>query len=148
MKNWFYFGCLVAAFALWTGCKTAKGPGVTFNDLTGEWNVIEMNGKSLNPAETHQTVRLDMAQRTLSGNAGCNRMMGKMEYNDYQPHILKFVQIATTRMACPDMSGEQELLDTLNKVVRFEAEGEGRPVERVALYGIDNTKLLVLQRQE
>ena len=45
------------------------------------------------------------------------------------------------------MSGERELLEALDKVVRFEAEGDTKPVDKIALYGIDNTKLMVLEKK-
>ena len=50
-------------------------------------------------------------------------------------------------MACPDMGGERELLQALDKVVRFEAEGDVRPVNKIALYGTDNTKLMVIEKK-
>ena len=50
-------------------------------------------------------------------------------------------------MACPDMSGERELLEALNKVVRFEAQGEAAPVTEIALFGTNNDKLLVIKKQ-
>ena len=90
----------------------------------------------------------DVARQGLSGNAGCNRLMGKIEYNDAYRNIIKFPQVATTRMACPDMSGERELLEALNKVVRFEAQGEAAPVTEIALFGTNNDKLLVIKKQK
>ena len=45
----------------------------SFSDLDGEWGVVEMNGKTLNPEETHQVLVFDVARQGLSGNAGCNR---------------------------------------------------------------------------
>ena len=38
------------------------------------------------------------------------------------------------------MSGERELLEALNKVVRFEAQGEAAPVTEIALFGTNNDK--------
>ena len=74
-------------------------------------------------------------------------MMGKIEYSDSRKHIIKFPQVATTRMACPDMSGERELLQVLDKVVRFEAEGEVKPVDRIVFYGTDNARLMIIERK-
>ena len=74
-------------------------------------------------------------------------MMGQIEYSDFHKNIIKFPQVATTRMACPDMSGERELLQALDKVVRFEAEGDTKPVDKIAFYGTDNTKLMVIEKK-
>ena len=46
-----------------------------------------------------------------------------------------------------DISSQEELLQALDKVVRFEAEGDVRPVNKIALYGTDNTKLMVIEKK-
>ena len=93
--------CLAAlSIGIFASCKTKKGVEATFSDLDGSWNIVELNGKVLNPAETN-----------------------------------------------PDMSGERELLQALDKVVRFDAEGEVKPVNKIALYGTDNTKLMVIEKK-
>ena len=115
-KGLFYICLLLVGVGLFAGCKSKKAVVASFSDLDGEWGVVEMNGKTLNPEETHQVLVFDVARQGLSGNAGCNRLMGKIEYNDAYKNIIKFPQVATTRMACPDMSGERELLEALNKV--------------------------------
>ena len=145
-KGLFYICLLLVGVGLFAGCKSKKAVVASFSDLDGEWGVVEMNGKTLNPEETHQVLVFDVARQGLSGNAGCNRLMGKIEYNDAYRNIIKFPQVATTRMACPDMSGERELLEALNKVVRFEAQGEAAPVTEISFVsGPIMTKLLVIK---
>ena len=46
-----------------------------------------------------------------------------------------------------DISSQEELLQALDKVVRFEAEGDVKPVNKIALYGTDNTKLMVIEKK-
>ena len=129
--------CLAAlSIGILASCKAKKGVEATFSDLDGSWNIVELNGKVLNPAETNQVIEFDVARHSLSGRAGCNRMMGQIEYSDSRKNIIKFPQVATTRMACPDMSGE-----------RFDAVGEVKPVNKIALYGTDNTKLMVIEKK-
>ena len=147
MKRCLYLCLAVLSIGIFTSCKTKKEMEATFSDMDGSWNIIELNGKALEPAETNQLIELDMARRILSGRAGCNRMMGQVEYNDSHKNIIKFPQIATTRMACSNMDAERELLQALDKVVRFEAEGNVRPVNKIALYGTDNTKLMVIEKR-
>lgn len=148
MRKVFYFFLLLLSVGILAGCKTPKTPTASFADLNGEWVVVKINGQRVDSGQPHQVVNLNVADRTLSGNAGCNRMMGKIEYNEHQPHIIKFPNIATTRMACqaPDMQREKELLEAMNKVVRFAAVGEYRPIRRIALYGTDNTLQVMLER--
>ena len=138
-KGLFYICLLLVGVGLFAGCKSKKAVVASFSDLDGEWGVVEMNGKTLNPEETHQVLVFDVARQGLSGNAGCNRLMGKIEYNDAYKNIIKFPQVATT---------ERELLEALNKVVRFEAQGEAAPVTEIALFGTNNDKLLVIKKQK
>ena len=125
MKKYIYLCLVVLSFGIFVSCKTKKAVEAAFSDLDGSWNIVELNGKTLNPTETNQVIEFDVAHK----------------------NIIKFPQVATTRMACPDMSGERELLLALDKVVRFEAEGDAKPVNKIALYGTDNTKLMVIEKK-
>lgn len=147
MKKYLYVCLALLGIVLLASCKSKKGVEATFSDLDGSWNIVELNGQGLNPAETNQFVEFDMVRQTLSGKTGCNRMMGKIEYSDSHKRIVKFLQIVTTRMACPNMEGERDLLQALDKVVRFEAEGEVAPIRKIAFYGTDNTKLMVIEKR-
>ena len=44
------------------------------------------------------------------------------------------------------MQNEKELLKTLDRIVRFEAATEIKPINAIAFYGIDNTKYLLLEK--
>lgn len=147
MRKYFYL-CMVVLLAgcLWS-CKSSGKATATLSDLDGEWSVIEMNGKTLDPAQTKQVIGIEAASKRLYGNGGCNRIMGQVEYTDAHKNIIKFPRVASTRMACPDMEGERELIQTLEKVVRFEAVGKEKPVKEIALYSINNTKLMVLKKK-
>lgn len=147
MKKYIYLCLAVLSIGILASCKSKKAVEATFSDLNGSWNIVELNGKTLNPSESNQFIEFDTARHTLSGRAGCNRMMGQVEYSDTRKNIIKFPQVATTRMACPDMSGEQELLQTLDKIVRFEVEGDTKPVNKITFYGVDNTKLMVIEKK-
>lgn len=148
MRKFLYLCLVVVSIGLFSGCQSKKAVMASFSDLNGEWGVIEMNDKMLDPVETHQVLILDIPRKHLSGNAGCNRMTGGVEYSEAQKNIIKFPRVATTRMACPDMEGEQQLLEALNKVVRFEAVDNTKPITKIALFGMDNSKLLVIEKQK
>lgn len=147
MKKYFYLCVIIIGLSCLWGCKSSSRANASFSDLDGEWNVIEMNGKTLNPAQTKQVIGIEASSKRLFGNAGCNRIMGQIEYTDKHKNIIKFPHIGTTRMACPDMSDENELLATLPKVVRFEAVGKKEPITEIAFYSLNNTKLMVLQKK-
>ena len=49
--------CLAAlSIGIFASCKAKKGVEATFSDLDGSWNIVELNGKVLNPAETNQVI--------------------------------------------------------------------------------------------
>ena len=146
-KYLFYiFVCLMSVGVL-AACKTRKVVEATVSDLDGEWVVVEMNGRPVAAGENQPVMRLDILRRGLSGNAGCNRLMGQIEYDSDHRNIIRFLQVATTRMACPDMSVERAFLEALDKVARFEAVGEEAPVRRIALFGTKGEKLLELTKR-
>lgn len=63
--------CLAAlSIGIFASCKAKKGVEATFSDLDGSWNIVELNGKVLNPAETNQVIEFDVARHSLSGRAG------------------------------------------------------------------------------
>ena len=71
-------------------------------------------------------------------------MMGQIEYSDSRKNIIKFPQVATTRMACPDMTVENNVLSALNKVKKYKKLGK----ENIALCGASNRPIVVLQKKE
>ena len=130
-------------------CGTTKrnSKGLSFESLNGEWFVQEMNGNMLSAGDQTPYLVFDMSQSTVSGYAGCNRLSGRVEYSQMQSNIIKFMQMVTTRMACMDMSIEDEFLKTLDKVVRFDSSDQTPPVRTINLYGTDGSKILVLQKK-
>jgi heat shock protein HslJ len=64
---------------------------------------------------------LETAQHRIVGLAGCNRMTGGYELSGAQ---LRFSQMVTTRMACPDMTTESEFLAALDATVKWRGAGE------------------------
>jgi heat shock protein HslJ len=145
MKTTIYLSlCLATLFA---GCKTQKTL-VSFSDLEGEWNVIELNGRNLLPEETKQRLIFDTAGHRLSGNAGCNRISGNIEYGETQTNALKFQGVIATRKACLDMRLEDEFLKTLDSVATFDTEDRSKPVEAISFYGADKRKLFVVSRRQ
>lgn len=147
MRSYLYFCLLFLGMSAFWGCKTTEKLTAAFSDLSGEWNIVELDGKHLDPKETNQFLGIEQTTQRLFGNAGCNRMMGKVEYTPGDKNIIRFLDVATTRMACPDMKGETELLQALSQVGRFEVEGTSKPINKIVLYGINNKKLIVLERK-
>lgn len=70
MKKYIYLCLAVLSIGIFASCKVKKGVEATFSDLDGSWNIVELNGKALNPAETNQVIEFDVARHSLSGKQG------------------------------------------------------------------------------
>ena len=129
-------GVLLAA-----GCSDGAPPraapvqhasATTLEDV--QWTLIELDGEALEAlSRGAPTLTLASKDKRMSGFAGCNRMMGGYELDG---DALKFSAMATTRMACVDVTPEERLLRALqattswkvmaNTLELFDAAGTAR----------------------
>lgn len=87
------------------------------SDLQGTWDVVKVNGEALSDSmENRPFFSLDVTEKTLSGNAGCNQMNGKFKTLEKQSNSLVFLPITSTRMTCPDIETEFAVLAALKEV--------------------------------
>src|SRR6188768_2654920 len=96
---------------------TALGIGASAQPLHiagRQWKLVELNGSPVKASNAY--LEFDFDQKRMTGNSGCNRMFGGFEISGRK---LAFSNIATTRMACPDMAAETALLTALRSVDRF-----------------------------
>ncbi len=114
--------------------------------LNGYWTITEVNGKAID-LEEMPTAVLDIADKKITGSAGCNLMNGSIEYdNTTINNGIRFKQIATTRKMCaPEaMRVESEILSALQDADAFRFIDE----KHVGLYAIPSvTNLIVLERK-
>lgn len=91
--------------------------------LTSKWKVIKINGESMKPnAEgiyAKPYIELNYQKKTITGNAGCNRITGQIEVDPDINRSMSFPHVASTRMACPNMAIENEVLKALNSVSTY-----------------------------
>lgn len=114
-------------------------------ELAGEWDLVELNGAPVSAGDFRQFIHFDLSGKRFSGNAGCNRMTGALEYDESQAGKLKFGDAATTRMACPALESEQKFLTALDEVVRYEATGVD--AQQITLYNAEGVKVMVLRKK-
>ena len=128
---------------LFFGCKSAQGAKASFTDLNGEWNVVEINNKKVVPEVSTQVMIFDVSAKRISGHSGCNRFSGTIEYTDTHKNIIKFLQVASTRMACPDMEVEGKVMKAINEVKSFDVLSGGG----IGFYSADGTLVMVLVKK-
>jgi heat shock protein HslJ len=88
------------------------------------WKLIRLENRAIEPGkgkrEAHITLRPE--EQRISGNGGCNRLMGLYEIEGQ--HIL-FSQMATTKLGCLNgMDEEQRLLQALTRVTDWQIDGQ------------------------
>ena len=136
-----YFAAAALACALMS-CGTGKN-SVAVVDFTGEWNIVEVNGEKVS-AENAPFLGFDKDGHRLYGNAGCNRLMGSFELDTLNAGKVKFGQVAATRMMCPDMTTEKNVLSALAQVKGYKKAGKGK----MYLCNASNRPVVVLEKKE
>ena len=132
------------ALAMATSCQSKKEE-TPLSALNGEWNIVKIDGKELSTSSNHEApfIVFDTATGQLYGFSGCNRMMGSFN-TDTQPGILQLEPVNTTRMACPDMTVEQSVIEALSKVKSFAKEMDYKMVLR----GADDKDIMVIEKKK
>lgn len=105
--------------------KVYEGCGSFITDyrLHDIWVLEEMNGNAVSKEEFGgrdvPNMEININNNRFSGYSGCNRMTGGIFYED---DVLRFTQVATTRMACPNMDKESAFLTALNGSTAYKVE--------------------------
>ncbi|MGX5818986.1 META domain-containing protein [Chitinophaga lutea] len=112
------FGMLAAALVLLSACTSSKKSTAVNNenDLYKTWNLVEVEGQAVDPAKYGRPLEFMFTKEghRFSGSAGCNRIMGS--FTVAAPNSLSFSQMASTKMACPDMALEDQFSKAIGKV--------------------------------
>lgn len=83
--------------------------------LLGGWNIDTMQRQAMLPGETLKNVYLVFNKdNSFTGNAGCNRISGKYTLKGTS---IKFSDIISTKMACPELEKETAFLQLLQQTV-------------------------------
>ena len=129
---------LAAAITLAAGCASTAPTSSKASLTNTYWKLTELDGArvSMTP-EQEREVRITLDDNgKVTGFTGCNRVMGGYTV---AAEVLRFTQLAGTRMMCPPpaMQLESAVLANLNSVTGFRIEGEqlillkdGAPVAR------------------
>lgn len=135
---------LAAAAALFiSACGNTKQP--TVSDLTGEWNIIAVNGATIATPDGQEQpyIGFDTANGRVFGNASCNSIMGS--FNTASPAgVIDLSNMASTRMMCPDMDLEQSILTALGHVTTYKFSGVGD----IELCDASGSPMLTLKKRD
>lgn len=140
MKKFISYAAAGAAMMMAVSCATTKKMDVS--ELSGRWEITAVNGKPVasSALESQPFLGFDVTEGKIFGNAGCNRITSGFSSAGGAGHIT-FDKVASTRMMCPDMTVEQNVLQALDKVVGYKSTGAGE----VALTGENGSTLISLK---
>lgn len=126
MKKIRVYWSVAAVVAIMSSCASTKNLAPV-SDLSGEWNIIEINGTAVVPAagQTFPFIGFETNTGRVYGNSGCNRLMGSFDTGG-KPGQLELGQMGSTRMMCPDMTLEKNVLTALAQVKKFTKLGDGQ----------------------
>lgn len=106
--------------------RTLEGCGeyITDHRLNDIWVLEELDGKKVDREKDFQGnelpyMELYTNENRFSGFSGCNRMTGSLVF---EWDVIRFGQVATTRMACPNMEQEGRFLEALQAIDKYALE--------------------------
>ncbi|MCM1449537.1 MAG: META domain-containing protein [Clostridiales bacterium] len=85
------------------------------NRLNGMWTVSHING-SVIPQENAPTIVIDLIERTIHGNTGCNLFRGTIYQSPDTDSSIQFQDMSVTRMSCPNSTVERNFLVAMEQV--------------------------------
>ena len=92
--------------------------------LNGNWQITSVGGKAVN--DEGANLFIDINELKVHGNTGCNFFNGVLYINPEKSNAIDFSNLATTRMACPNMEQESAILIALEEAVGAIEGSEGR----------------------
>lgn len=143
MKKVLFSFCMATALAGMSSCASTKD-AATVSSLEGEWNIIEVNGTVTVPAPGQEFpyIGFDVQAGNVYGCSGCNRLTGAFDVHA-KPGRIDLGTLGSTRMMCPDMALEQQVLAALAQVKRYKRIDE----TNMALCSSSRRPQLVLQKR-
>lgn len=90
------------------------------SNISGYWNIVSVGGKVIDTTanESQPYIHSNADDGRIHGNTGCNSLLGECAI-DRSKRTLKFGNLGSTKMMCPDMDTEMAVLNVLEKVVAY-----------------------------
>ena len=113
---------ILVSMALFTSCSNTKNTsqGGSESLFAYAWTLAELGGQPVNLSNKPNMVFTAGKINQLAGSTGCNRITGTFE--TAANNFIKFLPLATTKMACLGENLEKQFLDVLSKANIFSVE--------------------------
>lgn len=113
MRRFVYPLAMAAAIFIFSMCSNKSGIPIESN---WELEYIYTDGKEMTPPAEHNASLAFLKDSKISGETGCNRFFGDFAVNGAS---LKFENMGSTRMMCPQMEFENAYLQTISNVASY-----------------------------
>ena len=116
---------LIGFAIIWGACSSLKNSQNTANLGGDEWKLVSVKAADsdeliIPSPDRLPTLTFDIEKNTISGSAGCNRVMGPYELKGSS---LKFGNIASSMMMCIEhMNLESAVLKALNEINTYKVK--------------------------
>ena len=97
---------------------------VPISDIRGEWRIVNVFGEKIKVSQQVPFVNFDIEGNRITAYAGCNRLSAGFKSGEKENSII-ISNVASTRMACPDMTTEQNVITALEQVRSFGVSQNG-----------------------
>src|SRR4051812_27427693 len=86
------------------------------------WVLTEMKGVpvQLSGGRRDASLNFDAGEKKFTGNGGCNQVSGNYSLDKKN---IRFGEVISTKMSCPDIEFENTFLSTLSSIDHFEQRG-------------------------
>ena len=101
-------------------CRKSKAPQ-SKSIVNTKWELVELQGK---PVEAHDNFFLtfNAEENRVSGRGDCNVLAGS--YTSTEAGKLQMMNVASTRMMCPNQSEEDAFMQMLETIDSFKIDGD------------------------
>lgn len=111
-----------------------------FHFLDGTWAVVAIDGEKVDI--DGMKIALDVDEKHLHGNTGCNIINGELETDMDTPNAISFSKIGMTRMACPNSGWETRMTMALEEAVTAKRISK----DEIEFIGSNGQQVMLLKR--
>lgn len=124
MKIFYQLLSIAALVAVLVGCCNCRAvQKKNQRPLEGtEWQMVQLGGETIQPVEGKYTIQFLAEENRFAGVGECNHLTAT--YSTNEKRDLKLEHAGMTRMMCPNQEAEDRFVEMLNKVTRYDMDGQ------------------------